>query len=190
MRYGPAHADDRQLGNLIRFGTIAEVDLAAGLCVVACGEVRSGKIRWLEGRAGATRTWSPPGIGEQVLLLCPEGDIKGGVALRGISSSAHPPAGNGPRELVEFGDGTILAYDPEAHLLEILVADGEMKVSAPNGITLTGPVKVDGTLSVTDDVDVQGKVTASDDVLGGGKSLKSHKHGGVSAGGAFTQAPQ
>ena len=52
-----------------------------------------------------------------------------------------------------------------------------MTVEAPGGTSWTG------------DIDVEGKLTASDDVVGGGKSLKGHKHGGVQAGGAQTGAP-
>jgi phage baseplate assembly protein V len=47
-------------------------------------------IRWIERRAGRTRTWSPPSQGEQVVLLCPGGEIGAAVALRGLFSSACP----------------------------------------------------------------------------------------------------
>jgi phage baseplate assembly protein gpV len=50
-------------------------------------------------------------------------------------------------------------------------------------------VNVVGNVAVNGEVTVTGKVTADDNVIGGGKSLKTHKHGGVQVGGAQTGAP-
>jgi phage baseplate assembly protein V len=182
---GPSDIPDT-VGDLIRFGTIAEVDLAAGRCVVDTGDVRSAAVRWIEPRAGATRSWSPPSIGEQVLLICPDGDIAGAVALRGIASDAHPPAGDSLREIFAiFVDGCEIAYDPEAHRLEAtLPAGGVARIVAPGG------VEIEGDVTITGDVDVTGTLTASEDVKAGAISLKSHKHGNVQAGGAKTGGPE
>lgn len=175
----PTDADE-----LIRFGSVASVDLAAGRCTVSIdedgaeGDATTPPIRWIEQRAGATRTWSPPSVGEQVILLCPAGEIGSAVALRGIFSNANPAPGDSLTELVSFADGAVLSYDPEAHALAItLPADATLAIEASGGITITGDVTVDGT------------ITASDDVIGGGKSLKTHKHAGVQSGSSQTGTP-
>jgi phage baseplate assembly protein V len=112
-----------------------------------------------------------------VLLICAEGELAAGVALRGISSTAFPPAGNALRELILFEDGAVIAYDPEAHLLEAtLPAGGRVNVSAPGGVSITGPVSIDGRLSVSQDIEAEG------DVVGSGISLAHHQHGQVKAG--------
>ena len=169
---------------LIRFGRIASVDLAAARCTVtidedgASGEAVTGPIRWIEGRAGQTRTWSPPSVGEEVVLLCPGGQLGIAVALRGLSNADNPPAGNSLVEGVLYADGTMLSYDPEEHILTVFMAHpGEIDISAPGGITING------------DVTVTGRLTASDDVIASGKSLKNHTHGGVQAGSSQTGAP-
>jgi phage baseplate assembly protein gpV len=36
---------------------------------------------------------------------------------------------------------------------------------------------------------IEGTLTARDDVIGGGKSLKGHRHGGVQSGSSHTAAP-
>lgn len=170
--------DTPEPGELLRFGTIASIDLAGARCVVQAGDVVTGPIRWAEGRAGATRTWSPPSIGEQVLLLCPEGEPAAGVAMRGIASTANPPAGDSLRELIRFQDGAVIAYDPVAHALEAILPGGATAmIQADGGITLIGDVTLTGTL------------TASGDVIASGISLTGHAHGGVQAGGASTGAP-
>lgn len=177
--------DEAALGELIRFGTIAEVDLAAARCVVASGDIRTAPIRWLQIRAGGTRHWSPPSVGEQVVLLCPEGDLAAAIALLGLSSDVNPAAGDTLRELLVYQDGSVLAYDPESHLLEAhLCAGGQVRIVADGGVEIQGDVSITGNVQVT------GQVEASTDVKGGGISLKSHKHGGVQAGAAKTGAPE
>lgn len=174
-------------GELLRFGTIAQVDLGEGKCTVTVGDLTSGPVRWFEHRAGDTRSWSPPSVGEQVMLICPEGEIEAGIAFRGVFSSAFAPPGDSLRELLQFKDGAVLAYDPEGHVLDALLPDG-----ATLNIVATGGVTIDasgGGVAIVGDVTVEGTVTASDDVVADGVSLKSHVHGGVQAGGEETGEP-
>lgn len=164
------------IGDMVRLGVIDTVDLAAASCIVAVGDVRSPPLPWLE-LAGGFRTWVPPTVGEQVLLICPEGDIAHGVALRGLYSDAFPaPAGDATARIL-MPDGTTIDYDPAAHRLTISLAGGGLTIDAPAGVTIVG------------DVDVTGTVTASDDVIGGGISLKTHRHGNVQSGSSQTGSP-
>jgi len=176
-------ADAETADDLIRYAKVTSVDLGAGRCVVAIGDIVSQPLKWLECRAGRTRTWSPPTVGEQVVVLSPGGDIVGAIILRGVSSDAHPPAGTTARELIEFPDGTVIAYDAESHLLEVLASTGSVRMVARD-FTLEGPVKIRGP------VEVEGAITASEDVVAAGKSLKSHIHTKVQAGAAVSGPPQ
>lgn len=173
-----------RLGQLILFGKVDSVDLAAGRCVVSAGDVVTAPIRWMETRAGATRTWSPVTAGEQVVLLCPEGEIAGAVALRGVYSDAHAAPGNTKRELVQFQDGAVIAYDPEAHELAAILPDGAtVSIVAPGSVTIQsdGLIKLDGDAQVTGDLQVDGKIHADGDVESDGDvkagtiSLRHHK---------------
>lgn len=173
------------IGELIRFATVENVDLAGARIVVRIGDIVTQPIRWLHGAAGATASWSPPAVGEQVLVFAPEGDIGHAIALRGVHFDDFPAAGDSSRELIRFADGAVLAYDPDAHKLEaVLPAGGTVSIVAPGGVTIDADVRITG------DVTVSGKVTADDDVIGGGKSLKSHKHTGVQTGSGVSGAPQ
>lgn len=154
-----------KIGDLIRLGTIMSVDLVAATAIVQSGDVVSPALHWIE-QAGAFRTWSPPTVDEQVMLLCPEGDIAGGVILRGLFSNDFPKLGSSVNPQINGPDGLVIT----------LTGDG-IQIVAPGGVAIEGDVTVTGT------------VTASEDVVGGGISLKSHKHGGVQAGGAQTGAP-
>ncbi len=175
--------DDFDPSGLIQIGTVKSVDLAAARCIVETGDVETPPLRWIEGRMGATRIWSPPSAGEQVLLICMDGELGGGLVLRGIPSDAFAPAGDSTEELIEFADGARIAYDPEAHRLTALLPGGSTADITADQVKITGNVAIDG------DVTVSGKLTAEDDVIGGGKSLKSHKHSAVQAGGGQSGPP-
>lgn len=58
----------RLILNLVRKGTIAEVDHASAKCRVATGDLTTNWISWMALAAGQTRDWNPPTVGEQVLL--------------------------------------------------------------------------------------------------------------------------
>ncbi|HET6536710.1 MAG TPA: phage baseplate assembly protein V [Sphingopyxis sp.] len=160
------------IGDLIRFGVIHSVDLANGVAVVEAGDILTPAMPWTE-QAGSFRTWRPPSVGEQVILLCPEGDIEGGVILRGLFSNSFPAPANDEYQHLYGADGLIIT----------LTGDG-LAITAPGGAAITADVTITGNL------DVSGTITASEDVVGGGISLKDHKHGGVQAGTAITGGPQ
>lgn len=169
---------------LIRLGTITAVTLSPPRCVVRYGDPEADEdcetppIRWLALRAGKTRHWSPPSLGEEAVLLCPDGQIGNGVALLGLNNDTAPPPGNTLAELTEYEDGARIGYDPVTHALTALLPDGASAlIEAPGGLTIRGDVTIEGTL------------TARDDVIGGGKSLKGHTHGRVQSGSSHTAAP-
>lgn len=194
----PTSELQRQLGSVIRLGAVAELDLDAARCRVNTGEILSDFVPWFVPRAGECIEWSAPSIGEQVLLLSPGGDTHGAIALRGVYSDAFPaPSNAATKHLIRFLDGAVIEYDHEAHALSAtLPAGGAATITADGGITLNGPLTVNGESTfnghaqVNDDLDVSGTATAESDVIGGGISLKNHKHGGVQAGGSLTGAPQ
>jgi phage baseplate assembly protein V len=176
----------RLIGDLAREGTVVSVDLANGTARVRfADDLTTGDIPWLASRAGATRTWSPPAIGEQVAVLAPEADTARGIIIGSLSSDAHPLPANDGSTLTEFEDGARIGYDPQAHALTaILPAGATLLVDAAGGLTFKGDVTVDGDITST------GTITAATDVVGASKSLKDHVHLGVQAGGALSGKPQ
>ncbi len=168
---------------LVRIGTVESVDLAAATCTVSVGDIVTPEIAWMEGRLGATRIWSPPTVGEQVLLICPEGELGLALALRGIPSDAFPPAGDSLEELILFADGARIAYDPEGHILTAQLPAGS------TAIVTADTIEIHGNVEITGDVAVTGTLDAQTDVIGGGKSLKTHIHSGTQPGGGQSGPP-
>lgn len=176
---------------LIRVAVVASVDLAGGTCTVLLDdpegggdEAESPPVRWLHPRMGDIRAWLPPAVGEQGLLLCPGGELGAGVFIGGLHCNAFPPPIDEPVALLRFSDGAAISYDPQAH---------ELLLQLPSGATTVlisdGGIDLQGDVSITGNVTVSETLTANTDVIGGGKSLKDHRHTGVSAGSAQSGPP-
>lgn len=181
----------QQLNNLLRDGVVTEVDHQRQLCRVGSGDTHTDFIPWLVSAAGATIVWAPPSIGEQVKLLCTDGDLANAVALRGLYSSQYPAPSTDPDVVLGlFKDGAVINYNTATHALSaVLPAGGTVAVQAEGGITITGPVTIIGDTEITGQVKVNGKAVVSEDVVGGGISLKQHKHGSVQPGSGTSGAP-
>lgn len=182
----------RQSNNQIRLGTVAVVDLARGLCRVQAGEIQTDFVPWFVPRAGDVIEWSAPSVGEQVLLLSPGGDVSGALALRGLYSNQFPaPSSSESEHLVRFPDGALIRYDHASHeLVATLPGGGKAEVTADGGVTVNGPLTVNGDTTINGEANVSKTLTAATDVIGGGKSLKGHKHTGVQTGGGVSGPPQ
>jgi phage baseplate assembly protein V len=181
----------RLIGDLLRLGTVETVDPVAARCTVRVGDIVSGSIRWIAGRAGSASIFSAPTKGEQVLLFCPEGDIEAAIALPGIYSAKNkPPIARKGLHAFTFEDGSALSYDAEAHHLELkLAGQATASIVAAGGLTIEGDVTIKGKAAVEGDVTATGKIDADGDVTGKGISLASHMHDKVMAGSAVSGKP-
>lgn len=176
--------NQRLIGDIVREGTVDSVDLVKRTCRFRTGDLVTGDVPWLSARSGATKSWSPPSKGEQGILICPEGDTARGIVLPGLFSNAHPAPSSENVELVEYSDGARVGYDPDAHALTaILPARATVRIDADGGLSIKGPVAIEGKLTVTETIEAQGEIT------GAGKKLSTHKHLGVQAGAAQTGLP-
>lgn len=182
----------RLLHNLIRLGTIAEIDHGDAMAApprparvrITTGELLTDWLPWLESRAGATRTWNPPTIGEQVVLLAPGGELAGAVVLGAINSNAYPAPSDDPNlTRWDMPDGAVIEYDHAASHLRASLP-GSAAVTAPKGVTVTGPVVITGTLHVT------GNITTDSDAIASGISLVNHVTTGVRSGSDTSGPPQ
>lgn len=194
----------RALRNMIRPGVIVETDLNAGRCRVQTGGMYTDWLQWLTHRAGRSRTWWAPSIGEQVLILAVGGELDTAFVLPGIFSDDHPaPSASADALHIAFPDGAVIEYEPETSALTvsgIKTAD----VTASESVTLTVPVVlvkaaeritldtpevvctqklITGSLEVQKGGQMRGDITHTGGSLSSnGKVLHTHKHPGDSGG--------
>ncbi|MGK0735857.1 phage baseplate assembly protein V [Yokenella regensburgei] len=199
----------RAIRNLIRSGVVTEVDTVQGLCRVQSGGIQTTWLNWLTTRAGRSRSWWAPSVGEQVLLLAIGGELDTAFVLPGIFSDDNPaPSASADAWHVAFPDGAVIEYEPEASALTvrgIKTAD----VTASESITATVPVvlvkaETRITLDTPEVVCTNKLTTATLEVQKGGTmrgnikhtggafksngvQVDSHGHGGVENGGSWTE---
>lgn len=197
----------RLLQNLIRIGTVHSVDHGARCVRVQSGELVTTWLPWLERRAGDTRTWNPPTVGEQVVVLSPSGNTAAGIVLPGLPSNLKDtPSHSQDDHVIRFSDGATFSYN---HATGHLAVSGikTATISASDSITLdtphthcTGQLTADGLLTYKDGIagtegnngnSVTGSFhVTSGDVVADNISLKGHVHGGVLSGGSDTGGPK
>lgn len=198
----------RLLCNLLRIGTVTELDTEKHLARVACGENETDWLHWRASRAGDAVTWFPPSIGEQVIIASLNGELQTGVIIGSLYSNAAPPPTTDAKTCaVTFSDGATFTYDAASSTLNIAgvksvtvqCETGEMQcntaqITAKTSITLDAPEVIctkkltAAELSITQGGEMNGAFTGSMTI----NDVKpdDHSHGGVETGSGRTKDTQ
>nr|DAI77385.1 MAG TPA: baseplate assembly protein V [Caudoviricetes sp.] len=202
----------RKISNLIRTGIVTDIDLDEGLCRVQTGSMETTWLNWLTCRAGRSRVWWAPSVGEQVLLLAIGGELDTAFVLPGIFSDDNPAPSASPDALhVSFPDGAVIEYEPESGALtvsgiktaDVTASDSitatvpVVLVKASTRITLDTPEVVCTNKLITGSIEVQKGGTMKGNIThtGGkftsnGVQVDDHDHGGIERGGSWTEGIQ
>lgn len=182
----------RLMLNMIRTGTVIEVNADEWQCRVQTGELQTTWLNWLTTRAGSSRTWWQPSVGEQVLLLSIGGDLTTAFVLPGIYSNDFPPPSTSQEAVVTaFPDGGWIEYEPEMGRY-LVKAGASIVFEAPEGITAkTGEFVIEADRTrINSDVVINGNVTQSGGKMtSNGVVADAHVHGGVIKGGDKSGGP-
>ena len=182
----------RLITNLIRTGIVSEVDADKWQCRVKTGDLETNWINWLTFRAGNTRTWWQPSIGEQVVLLSLGGNLETAFALPAIYSDAFPPpdySENGSTTV--FDDGGWFQYEPDTGQL-LIKNIKSVRIEAADGIQLiTDQLGVDASqMLINSETVMNGAVTqGGGDMSSNGVIADKHKHDKVKSGGDTSGGP-
>lgn len=198
----------RLLRNLIRTGVVIDVDAEGALCRVQTGEIQTDWLNWLTRRAGRSRDWWTPSVGEQVLLLAVGGELDTAFVLPGIYCDDFPPPSSSPGAYhVAFPDGAVIEYEPETGALmvtgiktaevaasvSVVITSPSVTVTASQKITLDAPevVCTNKLTAATLEVQKGGVMKGNIEHSGGSFTSNSvvvdkHNHGGVKRGGDNT----
>lgn len=190
---------DRRMGNVVRFGTVSEVDAANGLARVDLGDLVTDWLPWTTPSAGNDRVWNTPDVGQQVVIASP-GDASQGCIIGSLFSTAKAANGSdGKDRRITFSDGTVIEMDRAASNLNVQVPSaGSIRLSIggttlllqDGQATLTTPkLVVDSPDSTfTGKVTVQGLLTYQAGLTGSGGSGASMTGPINQSGGAVTLA--
>lgn len=127
---------DRRMTNAIRYGRITAVDAATARARVTFGgETESAWLPFTAGRAGAARVWTPPTVGEQVVVVSPAGDTAQGVIMGSLPSDQFPaPSGNGGAVVLDLGSVNVTLT---ASSVAVVVGGVTFEISG-GGVAITG----------------------------------------------------
>jgi len=103
-------------------------------------------------------------------------DLSDVFALIGVRSQA--------RTVSNYNTSNLQIRSDDHNTIIEIDKTGKVNITAPTSMTVTTPLA-----TFTGDINVGGTLTATTDVIGGGKSLKTHIHSGVTAGTSNTGAP-
>ncbi len=202
----------RLIGNLVRIGKVSELDLTNARCRVLTGSNVTAWLPWMTHRAGRTRSWWAPSVGEQVLLLSMGGELNTAFVLPAVFSDASPAPSASPDALhLAFPDGAVFEYEPAQSALKVTgiktavinasqkveVTAPEIRCTASTRITLDTPEVVCTSKLITGSLEVKQGGTLTGNLTHSGGSLTSngivvhtHRHSGVQTGGGQTGGPQ
>lgn len=202
---------ERRLCNIVRPGTISDVDYAKARVKVKVGDNTTAWLPWVTGRAGGDVSWHAPEKNEQVLVLSPSGEMAVGFVIPSIYQNSYPANGSSADvSVTTFKDGATVKYDrsqsayniaiPSSGKANIAVGSNASVQVTQSGLTLTlGSVKltlsssgvsINGNLSVTGTVAATGNIsTSGGDVKAQTVSLQTHVHSGVFPGTSSTAPP-
>lgn len=177
----------RRLENLIRFGTIKTIHPAKPFTTVTVtiGEITTAKLRFLTLRAGKTKTWDPPTVGEEVMVLSPSGVLEMGIAVAGFNNQDNPSPSDDLNQTIRvFEDGCIFTYDVLSHeLTAILPSGGKATLTAPGGVTVNGDTTFNGNVIINGDQETNGNAQVNGSVamtgnntVGGGQVVMGSSH--------------
>lgn len=183
----------RLITNLIRTGTVSEVDPVNWLCRVKTGDLETNWINWLTLRAGNTRTWWAPTVGEQVVLLSLGGNLETAFALPAIYSSTFPPPSDSEAgSVTEYPDGGWFEYDPARHRwlikgVQNVVIEGaeNMELNTKRFALNAEQAQINAEITINGGVTQRGGAMSSNGVI-----VDDHDHGGVERGSSRTDGPK
>lgn len=166
----------RLINNIVRIGTIAEVDVTRARARVQAGDNLTGWRPWASARTGTTIDWDPPTAGEQVVLFSPAGDLAQAIIFTGIY------AGNAPKDSEdlchrEYPDGSRVTYDHQKKLLDVRLA-GETTINVTGSATLNIGGDAKAAVGGNCDFQVAGSATANIAKTCKVNALAIHHNGG------------
>lgn len=176
----------RRVSNIVRMGKVVTVDYNKAKARVKIGEITTGYLPWL---TPSTSAWIPLKMGEQVVVLSPNGDLRMGMILPALYQSSMPAPSTDDKKIVLNSD---IEQTGEVKNNGNISCTGNMK--ADGNVEAIGDMKTSGNLTADGDINTSGELKATGEVTGKNVKLSTHTHkfaynGGNVPSTAITQMP-
>lgn len=108
----------RRLANIIRIGTIFEIDFETAKARVKIGDLETDWLPWINSNSGSNNSWNPPEIDEQVMLLSPSGELNQAIILPSLyKNNASENSAN--IQSKTFKDGSKVTFNHSSGNLDV-----------------------------------------------------------------------
>ncbi|MFT7086970.1 MAG: phage baseplate assembly protein V [Rickettsiales bacterium] len=135
----------RRLANVIRIGSILEIDYELAKARVEIGDLETDWLVWINSNSSANNSWNPPQIGEQVVLLSPSGELNQAVILPSLYKNNAPEnLANIQSFTYQDGSKVTMNHDDEGKgtLTLDLTKDMNINIGGNATITVVGDAKI------------------------------------------------
>ena len=184
----------RLLENIVRTGTVTEIDEGKWRVRVQSGELETTWLRWNAQRAGAFKVWLPPSIGEQVWFLCLGGNTDVAFIGGSLYSDDNPAPGASRNEMaVTAPDGATFRYDAEAGALQVkgiksAVIEASVKIKLDTPEVECTNLLTTKNINVTEGGEMRGNFNHTSGAFkSNGVQVDDHYHGAVERGESWTE---
>ncbi|MEJ0003460.1 MAG: phage baseplate assembly protein V [Pararobbsia sp.] len=186
---------DRLIASIVQAGFVDTVQYDPPRCRIRNGDWVSALLPWKTVAAGRVRTWCPPSVGEQAVILAPSGTLAGAFVLAGFYSDTHGgPNGNAPSMTAsDYPDGAHEHYDHDAHeylfsvpaggRILFRIGDTQMELTATGITQITPKLLVDapestftGNSTTRKRLTFQGGMTGSNSAGGPASEIAGDAH--------------
>lgn len=140
---------ERRMSNMLFYGVVIEAK--ENKVKVAQGDLVTGWIPVFQAAAGTDESiFTPIENGEMVCVVCPNGSIENGAAIRGLNYSKNKiPATSDQETVIQFKNGNTIKFDKTSNKIQISV-EGDAEISAANAkITASGTAEITATGDTT-----------------------------------------
>jgi phage baseplate assembly protein V len=109
---------NRRLLQIVRIGVIQEIDYTKAKARVKVGDNTTGWRPWVS----LAKAWIPPAVGDQVVVLSPNGDFEQGILFPALYHSKSKPPSNKENELkIKLSENSSVCFDSNLEKLTVKI---------------------------------------------------------------------
>jgi phage baseplate assembly protein V len=118
---------NRRLLQIVRIGVIQEIDYAKAKARVKIGDNVTGWRPWVSLAKG----WIPPVVGDQVVVLSPNGDFEQGIILSALYHSKSKPPSDKENEIkFKLSENSSFCFDSNLEKLTVQIGPHTLELNA------------------------------------------------------------
>jgi phage baseplate assembly protein V len=125
---------NRRLLQIVRIGVIQEINYTKAKARVKVGDNITGWRPWVS----QAKTWIPPAVGDQVVVLSPNGDFEQGIILSALYHNKSKPPSNKENEIkFKLSENSSVCFDSNLEKLTVKIGPQTLELSV-SGLYLNG----------------------------------------------------